>query len=208
MEAVYNQLDPSLVLEKEGFPRWDIFVEAVAGQLQLTPAMIERCDQSLEYGNLHVHLLSLTDIFVFKSITEREGDLEDAALIARQTDPDWESIFQEIKTQEDRTGQFFSFAVLDTLDVLNERHNIVAPSLTGSSRTALRTRCSSRWRPRKQPKISEKSWSSPITRSTTNSGRSKRRDRSPSTVAVGSIRASELNQLTGNFAPRLYSTGY
>ena len=127
LEAAYNQLDPSIVLEKDGFPRWDIFVEAVAGQLQLTPAMIERCDQSFEYGNLHVHLLSLTDIFVFKSITEREGDLEDAALIARQADLDWESIFQEIKTQEDRTGQFFSFAVLDTLDVLDERHDIVAP---------------------------------------------------------------------------------
>ncbi|MDL0121127.1 ArsR family transcriptional regulator [Halobacterium salinarum] len=127
LEAAYNQLDPSIVLEKEGFPRWDIFVEAVAGQLQLTPAMIERCDQSFEYGNLHVHLLSLTDIFVFKSITEREGDLEDAALIARQAELDWGSIFQEIKTQEARTGQFFSFAVLDTLDVLEERHNIVAP---------------------------------------------------------------------------------
>ena len=127
LEAAYNQLDPSIVLEKEGFPRWDIFVEAVAGQLQLTPAMIERCDQSFEYGNLHVHLLSLTDIFVFKSITEREGDLEDVALIARQADLDWKSIFQEIKTQENRTGQFFSFAVLDTLDVLDERHDIVAP---------------------------------------------------------------------------------
>ena len=127
LKAAYNRLDPSIVLEKEGFPRWDIFVEAVAGQLRLTPAMIDRCDQSLEYGNLRVHLLSLTDIFVFKSITEREGDLEDAAVIARQADLDWESIFREIKTQEDRTGQFFSFAVLDTLDVLDERHNIVAP---------------------------------------------------------------------------------
>ena len=29
--------------------------------------------------------------------------------------------------QEDRTGQFFSFAVLDTLGVLEERHDIVAP---------------------------------------------------------------------------------
>jgi hypothetical protein len=89
--------------------------------------MIERCDQSFEYGNLHVHLLSLTDIFVFKSITEREGDLEDVALIAQQADLDWEGIFEEIKTQEDRTGRFFSFAVLDTIDVLEERYDIVAP---------------------------------------------------------------------------------
>ena len=127
LEAAYNQLNPSIVLEKDGFPRWDIFVEAVAGQLQLTPAMIERCDQLFEYGTLHVHLLSLTDIFVFKSITEREGDLEDVALIARQADLDWESLFEEITAQEDRTGQLFSFAVLDTLDILEERHGIVAP---------------------------------------------------------------------------------
>ena len=33
LEAAYTQLDPSIVLEKEGFPRWDIFVETVAGQL-------------------------------------------------------------------------------------------------------------------------------------------------------------------------------
>jgi DNA-binding transcriptional ArsR family regulator/DNA-binding PadR family transcriptional regulator len=127
LEAAYNRIDPSLVLEKAGFPRWDIFVETVAGQLQLTDAMIERCDQSFEYGNLEVHLLSLTDIFVFKSITEREGDLEDVALIARQADLDWEQILEEIETQEDRTGQLFSFAVLDTLDILEDRYDIVAP---------------------------------------------------------------------------------
>ncbi|MEF8826166.1 MAG: transcriptional regulator, partial [Halapricum sp.] len=98
-----------------------------AGQLQLTEAMIERCDQSFHYSNLHVHLLSLTDIFVFKSITEREGDLEDVALIAQQADLDWGGIFEEIKTQEALTGRFFSFAVLDTIDVLEERYDIVAP---------------------------------------------------------------------------------
>lgn len=127
LEDTYDQLDPSIVLEKEGFPRWDIFVETVADQLQLTNAMIERCDRTIKYGNLRVHLLSLTDIFVFKSITEREGDLEDVALIARQTDLDWGGIFEEIKTQEDVTGRFFSFAVLDTLDVLDDRYDIVAP---------------------------------------------------------------------------------
>jgi predicted transcriptional regulator len=127
LEAAYDELNPSIVLEKEGFPRWDIFVETVAGQLQLTESMIERCDQSFEYSNLHVHLLSLTDIFVFKSITEREGDLEDVALIAQQTDLDWEAILAEIKTQEDLTSRFFSFAVLDTIDVLRKRHDIVAP---------------------------------------------------------------------------------
>ena len=48
-------------------------------------------------------------------------------MIGKQTDLDWKEIFEEIKIQEARTGQFFSFAVLDTLDVLDERHDIVAP---------------------------------------------------------------------------------
>lgn len=127
LEDAYNQLDPSIVLEKEGVPRWDIFVETVAGQFQLTDEMIERCNQTITYGNLRVHQLSLTDIFVFKSITDREGDLEDVAVIVRQADLDWDGIFEEIETQEDITGQFFSFAVLDTLDILEDRYNIVTP---------------------------------------------------------------------------------
>lgn len=127
VEDAYDRLDPSIVLEKAGFPRWDLFVETVAGQLQLTDAMIERCDRTIAYGNLRVHLLSLTDIFIFKSITEREGDLEDVALIARRAAPDWDGMYEEIETQEELTGRFFSFAVLDTLDVLEDRYDIVAP---------------------------------------------------------------------------------
>lgn len=123
----YDQLDPSVVLEKEGFPRWDVFVETVAGQLRLTDAMIDRSDRTIEYGNLTVNLLSLTDIFVFKSITEREGDLEDVALLARQADLDWDAILAEIETQEEVTGQLFSFAVLDTIELLEERYDVVAP---------------------------------------------------------------------------------
>lgn len=125
--AAYDRLQPRVVLEKDGFPRWDIFVRTVAGQLQLTDAMIARADRSLEYGQLHVHLVSVTDIFVFKAITEREGDLEDAALLARQGDVDWDRILEEIERQENVTGQLFSFAVLDTLDLLEDRYGIAAP---------------------------------------------------------------------------------
>jgi predicted transcriptional regulator len=127
LEDAYQQLDPSIVLEKEGFPRWDIFVETVAGQLRLTPEMKERCDERREFGNLRIHFLSLTDIFLFKSITDREGDLEDAALIARQADIDWDEVMQELRTQEKLSVQYFSFAVLDTLDVLEERYGIDPP---------------------------------------------------------------------------------
>jgi hypothetical protein len=70
-----KDIDPSIILEQKGFPRWDIFVEVVSDVLQLTPAMRERSDVTQRFGSLMVYLLSLTDIFVFKSVTEREGKI-------------------------------------------------------------------------------------------------------------------------------------
>jgi hypothetical protein len=127
LEEVYEQLDPSIVLERQGFPRWDVFVETVAGCLQLTESMRNRADETRWFDNLVLHLLSLTDIFLFKAITDREGDLEDAALLARQGDIDWTEVFEELQRQEERTGRYFSFSVLDTLDLLKDRHNIEVP---------------------------------------------------------------------------------
>jgi hypothetical protein len=89
--------------------------------------MRRRVDRTVEYGALRLHLLSLTDIFLFKSITEREGDFEDIALITRQAGIDWGQLFEEVKRQDDVTGQYFSFAVLDTLDILKQRENIDPP---------------------------------------------------------------------------------
>lgn len=127
LSEVYEQLDPSIVLEKQGFPRWDIFVGTVADSLKPTQDMKQRVDQTRRFGNLKLRLLSLTDIFVFKSITDREGDLEDNALIAQQGEIDWPKILDEIQTQEELTEQYFSFAVLDTLDLLKDRYDIRAP---------------------------------------------------------------------------------
>lgn len=126
LEKAYEELDPAVVFEKDGAPRYDIFVTTVAGKLELTEQM-KRADRTYDYGNLQLHLVSLTDIFLFKSVTEREGDLEDAALVTRRTSIDWESLFDEIRRQEELTGQYFSFAVLDTMDVLKEREGIDPP---------------------------------------------------------------------------------
>lgn len=127
LEAAYEQLAPHIVLEKEGFPQWDIFVDRVAHALQLTEKMGERSDTGGTYGNLHLHLLSLTDIFLFKAVSDREGDLEDAALIARQGGVDWQQVLAELQRQEADADQYFSFAVLDTLDLLVDQYGIDVP---------------------------------------------------------------------------------
>ncbi|MFB6209189.1 MAG: transcriptional regulator [Candidatus Nanohaloarchaea archaeon] len=127
LEDAYEELDPAVVFEKEGSPRYDIFLQAVAGKLELTESMKQRVDRSFNYGNLELHLISLSDIFLFKSITEREGDLEDAALIIRQTGIKWDDLLEETKRQDSLTGQLFSFAVLDTIDILKQRESIDPP---------------------------------------------------------------------------------
>lgn len=127
IDDVYEDLDTSIILERGQGPRWDIFVDVVADALHLTPGMQERSDRTIQYDQLSVHLLSLTDIFVFKAITDREGDLEDCALIARQGEVDWNQVMDEIREQEERTERYFSFAVLDTIDVLADRYDIEVP---------------------------------------------------------------------------------
>lgn len=127
LESAYEEMAPSVVLERGGFPRWDVFVGVVADALHLTDEMKTRSEDERSFGDLHVHLLSLTDIFVFKAVTDREGDLEDAALIARRGAVAWQQVLDEVKRQDDRTDTYFSFAVLDTLDLLADRYGIEAP---------------------------------------------------------------------------------
>lgn len=127
LEHAYEELDPSIILTKEGFPSWDVFVKAVAGKLRLTDSMKTRVDETRRFANLEIHLLSLTDIFLFKTVTDREGDLEDAALIAQQGGVDWDVLFDEVRQHEKVTDRYFSFDLLDRLDILAERAAIQAP---------------------------------------------------------------------------------
>lgn len=123
----YEDLEPRGILEREGSPRWDIFVGQVAGSLVLTEGMLDRSELFMEEGGLRLHLLSSTDIFLFKAVTDREGDLEDAALLARREAIDWKGLFEELREQERLTGKYPSFAVLDTLDLLYERYDMEVP---------------------------------------------------------------------------------
>ncbi|MFW6144455.1 MAG: DUF6036 family nucleotidyltransferase [Candidatus Natronoplasma sp.] len=127
LKKTYERLDTRTVLEKTNHPRWDIFVEKVAGMLRLTEEMKARISKKEDYSDLTVHLVSLTDIFLFKSVTDREGDLEDAALIMQQGEVDWDHLMGEIKKQEETSERIFSFSVLTTLEILEERYDLESP---------------------------------------------------------------------------------
>lgn len=123
----YEKMKPSSMMEREGSPRWDIFVGQVAGAIHLTEGMKDRAEHFKDYGDLSVRLVSPGDIFLFKAITDREGDLEDAALIARREEIDWSLLFEELLIQEGRVSGIPSLTVLETLDVLKERYGMEVP---------------------------------------------------------------------------------
>ncbi|MGM0405121.1 MAG: helix-turn-helix domain-containing protein [Thermoplasmatota archaeon] len=123
----YQRLGARTVLERSNHPRWDLFVEKVAGMLRLTKDMKTRAVPKEDHGSLKVRLVSLTDLFLFKSVTDREGDLEDAALIMEQGEVDWNQLMEEIKKQENIGERIFSFSVLTTLDILKERYDLESP---------------------------------------------------------------------------------
>ncbi len=127
IDRPYEELEPKAILERKSYPRWDVFVKEVGGTLWLTSGMKERSEDFEGTGKLNLRTVSPTDIFLFKAVTDRKGDLEDAALIARKETIDWREMFEEINEQERITERHPSFAVLDALGLLKERYDIDVP---------------------------------------------------------------------------------
>lgn len=129
LEKTYKNLEPATILRKDGCSNWDIFVKKVCNALVLTSGMKKRSELFKSFYNLRLNLVSLDDIFLFKSITDREGDLEDAALLARKGKVNWNNIIKEMKEQEKISKRYFSFSLLDTLDILKDEYGIEVPIL-------------------------------------------------------------------------------
>jgi len=123
----YGELSPSTVMVQPGRSNFDIFVRVVCGGIELSEEMSKRAELFSESKSLRIYLLPLESIFIFKSITDRVGDLEDAKALAVKYPLDWNRIWEEVRVQEERSGQTFAFAFLDTLEVLEDRWNIFAP---------------------------------------------------------------------------------
>lgn len=79
--------------------RIDVFIKNVSNQLELTKEMQKRSKEYDKFGNLRIKLVLNEDIFLFKSITDREKDVDDCySLITRGLD--WRVVKQELLLQE------------------------------------------------------------------------------------------------------------
>ncbi|HEV2119967.1 MAG TPA: winged helix-turn-helix domain-containing protein [Candidatus Bathyarchaeia archaeon] len=121
-----RRLEPSGIFVAENYPRVDLFTKKVLGKFVLTDEMKDRTEE-VRFEKLRLKLVSLDDVLLFKSITDRAGDIDDIAIIIRRTRPDWSLILETYWNEERITGTHFCFTILDNLEILHEREKIRVP---------------------------------------------------------------------------------
>lgn len=86
--------------------RIDVFVEKVGRMLFLTNAMVGRAAHFGDYGNISVNLVSKEDVFLFKCMTTREGDLKDCTTLLL-SGLDYNVIYDEVLRQSKKEQKWF-----------------------------------------------------------------------------------------------------
>ncbi|MEK6893309.1 MAG: DUF6036 family nucleotidyltransferase [Nanoarchaeota archaeon] len=115
----------ALVVYKKGESRIDVFLNQVGKMLFLSENMIKRTEKYKEYGSLAVYLVSNEDIFLFKAMTSREGDIYDCDRIMKEG-IDYEIIYNEI-VEQSKTGKKWFFWLYENLCRIENHNGIKTP---------------------------------------------------------------------------------
>lgn len=116
----YKNIDLNQIFMRADF-RIDLFQRTVCKGFCLSEAMKKRALKIAELKHLKVFLCSKEDVFLFKTFTEREGDIEDCLAIA-QEGIDWGIILEELKNQIKTSGEHVWITLVgERLDILEAR---------------------------------------------------------------------------------------
>lgn len=128
---------PSIILEHTNRSRIDLYTKKILRTLSLSSKMIERTE-FVKFGKLEVGILRNEDVFLLKSVTSREGDIQDMAMLARndyvlngkfqQQSFDWDIVWNEILQQEKENHlENFTGIIRQNIEWLIEQTNIIPP---------------------------------------------------------------------------------
>lgn len=123
---VDRKLNPSGIFVKDNHPRVDAFTHTICGKFTLTDGMFDRAE-TINLGRLLLRVASNEDLLLLKSVTEREGDIQDMVTLARTVGFDWKVVLEELLHQEEVTGKHFCMDVLDSIEAVEGRSGIKAP---------------------------------------------------------------------------------
>ncbi|MBU2638199.1 MAG: hypothetical protein KJ955_04450 [Nanoarchaeota archaeon] len=118
----YNHFNLSQIFIREDF-RIDLFSKKVCKGFSLSSSMAKRALKEVSMANITLFLCSMEDIFLFKTMTEREGDLSDCIALARMG-LDWNAILAELKHQVSGNDIWITW-VAERLELLQERGLII-----------------------------------------------------------------------------------
>ena len=124
--ATYTKMRANAILENTDGFRWDIFERVIARKLSLSHGMINRSLTLYDKTRLHLRSLCKEDIFLLKSVTERDLDLEDMRIVA-ESGINWNHVKIECQAQASRTGRIWEDALCEKLIDLRQRMKITAP---------------------------------------------------------------------------------
>jgi len=120
----YKALGSRNILDAPDGVRFDIFVVTVCDALSVSSSMFQRATVQPVKGNLSLHIATPEDIFLFKSITNREDDLED---MARMVGPKFQLAIIEQEIQEQKDSWIWLNRVYARLLEFEEAKGIVSP---------------------------------------------------------------------------------
>jgi len=99
--------------------RFDLFYREIIC-FKLSETIIDRVKEVHEFGNLIVKIVSLEDIVLLKSATERKKDRDDASEIIRKANIKWDIIIKEAFHQTELNKPLFVVFLYDFLLELKE----------------------------------------------------------------------------------------
>ncbi|MBI4980101.1 hypothetical protein HZC30_00920 [Candidatus Woesearchaeota archaeon] len=119
-----NFYKTSIIVFMKDDRRIDVFIKTVCSQLELTKEIQNRSERYAAWSNLEVRLVSSEDIFLFKSITDREKDVDDCRVLIGEG-LDWKVIKQELHRQEGKA--LWRFWVYEQLCRIRNKYGEIIP---------------------------------------------------------------------------------
>lgn len=116
----YKKTNLNQIFIRDDF-RVDLFQRIVCDGFVLSKAMMKRAKKIIELRHLTIFLCSNEDVLLFKTFTEREGDIDDCIALAKMG-IDWDAVLDEIRLQIKISGhKVWITWIGERLDILQDR---------------------------------------------------------------------------------------
>jgi hypothetical protein len=121
----YRKMSTRVFVDGRGY--WlDLFCERICKAFFVHEAVWGRAEEYLELSRLRVVLMAPEDIFISKSITERDGDLDDMYTMFRNG-LDEELVLKEVAFQTEQSPKIWEAFLTVKLEELEKKFDINVP---------------------------------------------------------------------------------